>query len=190
MGAGTCAGHGKSEDGPTRSTTDDSWRRSEIRHRLKPNRTIAVGNTRPWPRDSYKPVSGNPGAVHCSLAGENAHCACWRSSPIRGRSPPCSSTSTLVPHAPRPSRHPDHAPASHPGPSRRRRCQERARASCQRLSPPPPPCRPPPSRVSHRRYRRTIDHHPSLTTRIPTFEILRPAGEIGLWSSCPPLRCR
>ena len=31
----------------------------------------------------------------------------------------------------------------------------------------------------------TADHHPSLTTRIPTFEILRPADDMGLWSSYP-----
>ena len=34
---------------------------------------------------------------------------------------------------------------------------------------------------------RTADHHPSLTTRIPTFEILRSAGDMGLWSSYPPM---
>ena len=32
---------------------------------------------------------------------------------------------------------------------------------------------------------RTADHHPSLATRIPTFEVLRPAGGMGLWSSYP-----
>ena len=37
---------------------------------------------------------------------------------------------------------------------------------------------------------RTDDHHPSLTTRIPTFEILRTADDMGLWSSYPPADTR
>ena len=33
MKAGTCTGHGRPEDGPTRSPTDGSWRQSETGHR-------------------------------------------------------------------------------------------------------------------------------------------------------------
>ena len=34
------------------------------------------------------------------------------------------------------------------------------------------------------------NHHPSLTTRMPTFERLRRAGDMGLWSSRLPVQQR
>ena len=52
-------------NGSTGSTTGASSRRSGTGLRPKSKRrTIAVGNTRHWSRDSHKTVSGKPGAVH------------------------------------------------------------------------------------------------------------------------------
>ena len=51
--------------GSTGSTTDGSSSRSGTAHRPRPKRrTITNSNTRRWPRDSHKMVSGIPGAVH------------------------------------------------------------------------------------------------------------------------------